>query len=539
MRTFRIFVFLFSFSLMCAQGCSGNEEDNVVFCPEGSLKERVERNLTRLEGDKYLPENVFLTEEESLGWPGDTEGRTILGLVCDSKAAGHESPNLAEIISLIPAHLNERGYMGTDYGDVIDEQQISGHGWMLRGLCAYYRYAGDESVLSIIRSISENLFVRHAGRYRTYPISPSERDGDGGASGHISGSCDGWRLSSDIGCLFIGLDGLVDAYGLTGGDELKVVIEEMIGRFLEMDIVGIKAQAHASLTGCRALVCFAELTENDMYIHEAQKRWLLYKKYGMTENYANYNWLTRYDTWTEPCAIVDSYILALKLWEHTSDTSYLEDAHMIWYNAICHAQRHNGGFGCDTCPGEASGCDLKVFIDEAHWCCTMRGAEALLAAVESLAFSKEDQLVITSYHDGTIRSGNMEMQISTDYPCEGVTLLDVRKGKVRKGSLKLFMPSWMKVEQVKVDGKPLCDEVVAMNDGFLSFNMSFRAGDQVTLEYSLTTREEACINSDNSPTFGKRRFVGPLLLDENGNPIYHLMSDEVNVSSGYKRRVIN
>lgn len=525
--------FFLLISLMFLASCS-TPESTVVFSPEGDLKERLERNKQRLEGGKYLPENVFLTEQQSGGWPGDTEGRTILGLACDSRALGVGSSNLVEIISLVPSHLNERGYMGTDHGEVIDEQQLSGHGWLLRGLCAYYRLTGDESVLETVRSVSENLFVRHSGKYRTYPTEPSERADNGGASGHISGAEGNWRLSSDIGCVFIGMDGLIDAYGLIGTPEMKAVIEEMVDKFLATDLVGIKAQAHATLTGCRGLVRYAEITGNEEYIKEAQKRWELYKRYGMTENYANYNWLCRYDTWTEPCAITDSYILALKLWEHTGEIGYLEDSHLIWYNAICHAQRANGGFGLDTCPGEAGGYELKVHEDEAHWCCTMRGAEALYYAAYSLAYERDDRLVMTSYHDGVIRHDGADLQIRTDYPSEGSIKAEVLKGKMEE-EWEMFIPRWMKVEEMTLNGLPLGEESATVGNGFIRFNRKFRKGDRIELRYTLELREEESINSDNTSAGTKRRLYGPLLLDENDRPILHHMSPDVCKDSGYER----
>ena len=63
----------------------------------------------------------------------------------------------------------------------------------------------------------------------------------------------------------------------------------------------------------------------------------------MTENHENYNWFDRFDTWTEPCAIIDSYLLAVQLWEHTMKPEYRDDAELIYYNGICHTQRNNGG----------------------------------------------------------------------------------------------------------------------------------------------------------------------------------------------------
>ena len=66
----------------------------------GELRDRLMRNFNRLEETKYQPDHVFLTEEESGYWPGDTEGRTILGLVMDARATGRTPLYLDEIRTL-------------------------------------------------------------------------------------------------------------------------------------------------------------------------------------------------------------------------------------------------------------------------------------------------------------------------------------------------------------------------------------------------------------------------------------------------------
>ena len=124
----------------------------------GELAQRVNRNFDRMESELYRPENVYWTEEQSNGWPADKEGRTILALVLDARASGRKPVYLDELIALLPEHLNEKGYMGTIH-DGVDEQQLSGHGWLLRGLCEYYEWTGDRRVLDIGRGIAENLFL--------------------------------------------------------------------------------------------------------------------------------------------------------------------------------------------------------------------------------------------------------------------------------------------------------------------------------------------------------------------------------------------
>ena len=221
--------------------------------------------------------------------------------------------------------------MGIIYKDKMNEQQLSGNGWMLRGLCEYYAWKKDEKILQIITSIANNLFVKGKGFYAVYPIDPAVRDTNvGREAGTIQKTEGDWMLSSDIGCVFIGMDGLIHAYEYLRTPELKEVIEEMIHRFLMIDPIKIKAQTHATLTACRGLMRYAEITGDTYYIDEAEKRWLLYKSDGMTENHENYNWFDRFDTWTEPCAIIDSYLLAVQLWEHTMKPEYRDDAELIY-----------------------------------------------------------------------------------------------------------------------------------------------------------------------------------------------------------------
>jgi len=95
----------------------------------------------------------------------------------------------------------------------------------------------------------------------------------------------------------------------------------------------------------------------------------------MTETYENFNWFQRPE-WTEPCAVIDSYQLTLDLWKQTGKAQYLEDAQLIWYNAISYEQRDNGGFGLSNCPGPHDH-HLETNVYEAHWCCTMRGSEGI------------------------------------------------------------------------------------------------------------------------------------------------------------------
>ncbi|MFR3488373.1 MAG: hypothetical protein ACLTTP_03230 [Alistipes ihumii] len=273
--------------------------------------------------------------------------------------------------------LNAKGYLGSIHEGSADEQQLSGHGWLLRGLCEYYAWKKDPQVLEIARGIVDSLFLPIAPLVDRYPLSEEQRvSGAGDMSGRVQNTVDGWALSSDVGCVFIGMEGLIHSYQYIPSEESKALIDKLIALFERMDLTGIRAQTHASLTALRGMLRYAALTGDTTLIPRVEKRWKLYKEYGMTENYENYNWFERYDTWTEPCAIVDSYLLATQLWAATRNPTYLEDADKIYLNGIAATQRHNGGFGCDKPVGVVYP-ELGIHADEAYWCCTMRGGEGL------------------------------------------------------------------------------------------------------------------------------------------------------------------
>ncbi len=473
-----------------------NEEIQI----KGDLAKRLNRNFNRLEEEKYQPEHVFLTDKESGGWPGDTEGRTILGLVMDARATGRTPEYLQTIINLLPEHLNAYGYMGEVHPGIMDEQQVSGNGWMLRGLCEYYLWKKDAGVLKIIKSIADNLFVAGKSYYNTYPIKPEEEEkGTGEMSGSIHSRLGNWKLSTDIGCLFIGMDGLIQAYDILREEGIKDAIIEIIEKFQMVDFVKIHAQTHATLTGLRGLIRFSDIIgEGTTYINFVENVWGLYKEWGMTENYENYNWFKRYDTWTEPCAIIDSYMLAVQLWQHTGKVQYLEDAELIYYNAIAHTQRVNGGFGCDNCPVPGDPY-LRIHAYEAHWCCTMRGGEGLGRIAGNSYFTNGSTLLVPFFGDNTARINSdtglkVDISQTSGYPFSGDVKLVLNEEPEGLNSIKIFGNiKWARKHSLHINGVKI---PLIIKDGFVVIERPFRKGDIIELRFENIMHKERLLNND-------------------------------------------
>ena len=538
----------------------------------GELKIRLHKNFDRLEEEKYHPSNVFWDDAKSKNWPGDHEGRTILGLVRDAQATGREPKYLKETIDLIPNYLNAKGYMGKMHAKgIMDEQQLAGNGWFIRGLIEYYKWKKDEKVLQYIKSNIDSLFIPGKGLYANYPIDPKLRSNrHGKASGSIYSTVNNWMLSTDIGCLFIGMDGAIHAYELLREQPLKEIIDEMVERFLKTDIIAIQAQTHATLTAMRGLMTYSELTGNKQLITEVEKRWELYKEYGMTENYANYNWFKRYDAWTEPCAIVDAYFVASELWETTKNQSYLADLDLIYYNALAHAQRENGGFGCDIFQRPDTN-NLVVRIPEAHWCCTMRGADGLSKVDENSNFTEKNSLYIVHYSDNNAKlkvdkNTSVSINQKSKYPFAGeveMQIADITRPKsftIYLNALQVFSEN----VSISVNGK---NEKVYIENGLYKLHRVWKKGDKIKFTFNLKTQVVSPQNKEKYSDNLRKVLIGPLLLGYSGtpnislpskielnkiapliykvkdtdielSPVYHLMDKNVIKGDTYKKQIL-
>jgi hypothetical protein len=479
------------------------------FTAGGDLAHRTAQNFTRLQADIYRPPLLF-RQTNWKSWPGDFEGRDLLAITLLSRATGQPPDYFPAMVAAYPAQLNPQGYFGPALDlHAINEQQLSGHGWFLRALCEFYEWKRDPATLAMIATIVRNLALPLRGRYAIYPIDPAVRAqatapaNPGAVDGHLDAQHGDWAVSSDTGCAFIFLDGIAHAWvvlkaaNAPEAPPLKTLIDEAIDRFLATGLVEIKAQTHASLTATRALLRIYAETGDPALLLAAEARYHLYRSTAMTAHYANTNWFGRPDSWTEPCAILDSFMVATQLWQHTGDAAYLEDAHLIWFNGAGRGLRANGGFGTDTCPGFGSHF-VKVRSYEAYFCCTMRGGEGNARAAQYLYFAraagadKPAELTVPFFSDSqaTVNLGSLSkpwpitLRQTTAYPHSGPVRIEVLGSPVHTPiTLRLFAPSWATNQRFTLNGKEVR---TSMSDGFLTVRLVPKAGD--VFEYDSMTR---------------------------------------------------
>ena len=294
-------------------------------------------------------------------------------------------------------------------------------------------------IQEMIQNLIEKLYLPVTGSYKNYALAPDNYEGM--AVGTLQYCLNGWRLSTDVGCAYISMDGLSHYYQMYQDERILPLLKEMAETFMAIDYVGESLQTHASLSASRGILRLYQSTGDTAYLKFVERFFGLYCSEGMTEHYANYNWFRR-PTWTEPCAIVDSYLLAVELYKAKRNTEYLEYANRILYNALGRAQRSNGGYGCDRCPivdGENELLYVAEEYYEASWCCTMRGAEGLSYAAKNGFLIVQDGGIFTNYLEGEFEFPDYAFTVDTKYPYEGT--IKINMGKCLKDArMRFFIP---------------------------------------------------------------------------------------------------
>jgi len=441
-----------------------------------SLNDRIKLNKNRLLNTDDTYSNLY-KKDASMAWPGDFVGRYLLALsslyeaLDDAKEKEEVLLALNKLFKEKDGKTNQYYYFGETYNpERINEQQLSGNGWYIRSLVAYYRLTKDEKYLNELKVITENFLLKVAPHYEKYPV---KRDFLGGAvSGHMAEKTNnGFLLSSDVGCAFILLDGFVDVYSVLKTDDLRHAICNIIKIFENIDYLALRCQTHATLTCSRAILRFYQMVNDKHYLDLVISIFENYQKYGMTLEYENMNWFYRTDSWTEPCCVIDSFILSHDLYLITKENKYLELFNRIATNGIRISQRYNGGAGCSTILHEKNSV-LKCSIFEAWFCCSMRLGEGM-KYLSSSRLIKENENSYLMMLPANVNKDGINIDIDYYYK-NNLTVTCEKDAKVG-----IYLPSKTVIKSCNCD--------YSVNGNLLSLNV--KKGVKVIVEYELSVNE--------------------------------------------------
>lgn len=383
-------------------------------------------------------------------WPGDLAGRLLLSLARHARAG---MPTLERAVALngaMLAALQPQGYFGPELGPVLHEQQVACHGWVVSGLLQHYYVTGDERSRAAALRVVDDLLVPAMSHIASYPRRQSG-GGDpptGGASGSATRVLGEWLVSTDTWCVLLGLNGLVPAAIETNREDLRDLISLVTDLLSEVDLTTAGAQLHAVLGASRNLADYAESHSDDRARTVAARLYGSYRAAGRTLNYATYNWFGHPESWTEPCAIVDSLGAAHALHRLTGADGYRRDAVRIARNGLGFAERKDGSFGLDSIATAITPV-LRPLVHDAHWCCTMRGAVGLLEARECAAQfdGATGELHLTDFYPGThllaMADGTRwQVRVDTGYPAADRLHLVVESCPAAARPLAVTIVAW-------------------------------------------------------------------------------------------------
>lgn len=354
------------------------------------IDKHIEKSFKRLSEKEYQLPDVY--KPLTYTWQGDWEGRALLAYCCLYKITGKKNAAMDDFIKIYPEKANKDGYLGEFFNpEVVDEQQLSGHNWLLSGMIEYYKLFADEKVLGYAKNIFENLYKKATDSIKNYPVN-REKANVGGVSGtHTGLILNKWKVSSDVGCVSMCIDGVSRYYEVTKDKTAKEFLDTTIDMFYNFDKRAARAQTHTTLTATRGIFRMYKVTGDKEYYKKALDIFNLYLEHGMTYTYENFNWFERKDTWTEPCAVVDSFMLADMFYEETGDKKYLTLLRRIWFNGLNHCHRDNGGVGTSKTVYEDNAYTGMGSHYEAAFCCTMRYCEGLVAIDKDRELLSYDQ----------------------------------------------------------------------------------------------------------------------------------------------------
>ena len=505
----------------------------------GELAMRANLNFARLETEKYWPETIF--EMDQHAWPADWEGRTMLALTMHAQTTKREPAFLDAILEAIPDRLNEKGYLGPVYDDgVTHEQAMAGHSWMLRALIEYTNWkkesdpAQAEKAMAVLKSIVNGLYIPQTENYADYPVVEPERYEDPRwILSHKQSKTKTHAGTSDCGCAFIAIDGATAAYELLKNEALKPLIENMIASYQTLPREELHVQTHATLSGIRGILRWYRMTGEQKFLDLGREIFDLYKTKAWTDHYANYNWFGL-PRWTEPCAVIDSFLISQELWEATGEEGYLRDAHHILYNAIAHAERLNGAFGTDQCVGakikqrkevsdgtpweESEDAILfsRALTYEVYWCCNMRGGDGLSRAAAYSFYTEGNTVTVPYFHtckmELELENGTLKLHEKANYPANGNVVFQCLENTAGAVTLKFFAPdAWSSgaASKVLINGTAV---ETTFENGFVIATAELKANDELVFDCEMkfyTFDSHECIN--NSKDHYSFRH-GPMML---------------------------
>lgn len=400
--------------------------------------------------------------------PGDGTGRWILAM-CRLGAYLHEKPKpmLDEIPRMMKMR-NTYGVFGPDYGPTV----IVGGAWfdhnhVLEWAIDYARYYDRTFGMGFVTKFADASFMAREPYLRPAPRQPGSH----------------WQSWGETGADFGPIQGMARLAMATGEEKYKRFVKALADVGMEFSYRNGHGHATALVMDGYVLAC--EATGERKYLDFAANLADTIALRSESTHMALPDYLGK-TAHTEGCGVVDWLRLNLDLGRATGKALYFDRAERILWGPYFYQMNNRGGMRC----GSFSLSMLAQALGEdIGWCCSMHGPNALMSVFGHTVLTDKDGLIVPLVHPFTakakLRAGKgVDLSMATTYPDDGAVRLRVdRSEAVAPWRLRLRVPAWSRIEDLRINGKP---ESAQAGDGWLDLTRDWKAGDEIAFRIPLT-----------------------------------------------------
>ena len=424
---------------------------------------------------------------------GDLSGRYIEALSI-AAGGGAKSPTLDRTVANVISMQKPDGHFGASLNQSeVDDDAMAllwGQGRLLVGLVEYYQLTHNPAALEAARRLG-GFLVDQAPRFQQNEVR-QKYNVEKFAVGYI--------------CWTSNLEGVVNLYGVTK-EERFLNLAKQIAAEIE---IHPSQHSHGYLTSLRGVLALWRATNDRQYLEQAERGWqqvidsgnVLWQG-GVPEMFAPK--MER----DEGCSEADWLRLSLELWQIARRPEFLAQAERELFNEFSFNQFQTGDFGHHVLT--ATGTTTPAA--RAWWCCTLHGARAFYA-IRRMAFHNDAQgLAYDLPVDGIGETAGLSVRAESSLERDGSIALTVEKAGAAARTLQVRVPEWASELSVFEAGKKIA---APQREGYASVSRVWKAGDLLTLRYTLRTRTV----TDSKHPGMVSVFHGPWLLgvDEAGSP---------------------
>lgn len=468
----------------------------------GELEQRIISNTERLEKIDY--------STNKLGTINEKKGVTIanFGLLIQALSAQADiqkkAPNLLKSYWVNYSDLaNELGYFGDILPDnQVNEAQLAANGLMLSALSQNFKNTNDSLAIERANAIIDNLVMPTQTHYASYWAEKNLEKNDS-----LSQLPKNWQFSTNNGDIFILLDGLINIYTVNKRAVLLPIINQLISAFNDKRTNDSTVSLLDTLHGIKACTQYASLTDNKPLLLKISKA---YSNIIDSLSTTNHEIFIKNESATNSALTALTFCCAYELWNATKQIKYLEDAQLIYYNALAFEQRYNGGFGNQSIT-QPKDLFLQVNQFESVYEGNLYGMLALGYLAKNIITTSNQKIFLTTYQTAdyiySFKKQHISLSVETQYPFSNLINIGILQTSALPISVSFPEFSFLKINVITLNGKKI---PFIKKDGFANISTRLKKGDKLTIELERKFWQQK-VNNNTA------YYHGPLLLSKNTN----------------------